>query len=529
MSTAQQALLASGKSAHLSNVHNISLNTFSGNIKVHLYKDHHIDIDDDDKRDKAQTLLDNWCSKDGAACNSQRDLNREILLWFAEDLEPFNTVEKPGIQKFMQKNCGIQLPDRSTLARAPLLDMYKAVKQNFMEHFQSVNSVTLMYDGWTDKYRKMPFFGIRATIVDNNWNLNTYTLSCIPVENHTALVIKNHIKEVVSEFFKRRTDQIKLHCVHDGAANMMKASALLSIADPQHCMAHTMHLLISDDGMKKTPGVQNLLEKVRNIISHLTYKSYAISNDAMYKTDIAVYDKLRRLAEANEFINLEEQFPYEVQDDYATDCDSEDNEFIEVKDSKSKSLYRTHCHITLKMQVITRWNSGLYMCESLKDLFDCTMNMLKISGRLDLMLDDDEHILLNQLVTFLSPFKELTDIVSDATNSLSIIPICKARIIDNCKNNADDVSDIKALKKAIKTNIEKRFKLPQTAKVSCMFDPSVHVIFDRQEVMDTLLSCCPNETDNGSENQLQNNVNVSLQMTATTTSSESDIGPISKK
>ena len=90
------------------------------------------------------------------------------------------------------------------------------------------------------------------------------------------------------------------------------------------------------------------------------------------------------------------------------------------------------------------------MCESLKDLFDCTMNMLKISGRLDLMLDDDEHILLNQLVTFLSPFKELTDIVSDATNSLSIIPICKARIIDNCKNNADDVSDIKALKKAIK-------------------------------------------------------------------------------
>ena len=34
--SAQQALLASGKSAHLSKVHNISLNTSSGNIKVHL-------------------------------------------------------------------------------------------------------------------------------------------------------------------------------------------------------------------------------------------------------------------------------------------------------------------------------------------------------------------------------------------------------------------------------------------------------------------------------------------------------------
>lgn len=280
--------------------------------------------------------------------------------------------------------------------------------------------------------------------------------------------------------------------------NMMKASTLLKTQDPQHCLVHSMHLLLTESGITSMPGV---LEKTRNIVTNLTHKSYVISNDSLFRADIAVYDKLHFLAEANEIMDLDEKFPYVWTSILPKNTAAGD----------SDATVSAHKHRSLKMQVATRWNCGLQMLESVDDLQECAMNMIKVVGKPELLLNKDESDLLHQLVLFLKPFRELTELMRDANNSSSIIPLVKQKFKDNCIEKLDDLSEIKELKHAIVSNIEKRLKLSVTVTLSCIFDPSVRVIFTKDHIVSTLKKCCKNKTSTSKSTCASSSVTNSLQ------------------
>ena len=206
---AEQAKLASGKAAHISKIHNISQSTSSGNIKVHLYREHKIDMDNEAKSEKNQQLIRNWCVENRPRACSAYDINRDILLWLCEDLESFNTVDKIGLRTFFHKNCRLDLTDRSTLSTAPLTHMHKSFLEQEKCELKSAKSAT--FDSWTDKYRKMPYLGIKLALFD----FKIFTLSCTPLEYHTAENIKSHVKDIINDFFPRRSDQVRFHYVHD--------------------------------------------------------------------------------------------------------------------------------------------------------------------------------------------------------------------------------------------------------------------------------------------------------------------------
>ena len=140
------------------------------------------------------------------------------------------------------------------------------MRSSIIEELKSVKSITLLFDEWTNTYCKIPFMGTRIATVNSEWDMKIYTLHCSPLIGHTAENIKNHIKGVIAEFFLDRLEPLKLHFVHDGASKMMKASRLLKVEEPQHCLAHSLHLLLSEDGFKKVQGVQGILTKARNFI-----------------------------------------------------------------------------------------------------------------------------------------------------------------------------------------------------------------------------------------------------------------------
>ena len=98
------------------------------------------------------------------------------------------------------------------------------------------------------------------------------------------------------------------------------------------------------------------------------------------------------------------------------------------------------------MRIVTRWNSALNMLESLDDLKECAMNALKSIGKYDLLLDKEKCELVHDLVKFLKPFKELTELVSDSNNFLGVIPLVKIEIEEICLMKADDIDEIKYLK-----------------------------------------------------------------------------------
>jgi hypothetical protein len=274
--------LIDGRAGHLSSVHSIGITTSTGNLKVHLAKFHGINVDNEKIAEKQQKLMKSWIGIDAKPAATKYDLNRELVLWFCEDLRPFNIVES-GMRHFFQKNFGVDLPDRSTLSKAPLIDVYSSLKVLVENTIKDLSAITLMFDGWTDKYQRMPFFGIRASVV-TGWKHKMFTLSCMPVEGHSAKNLSDHIKEVILDFSGKRASQFRVHPVHDGAANMFATSRNLGAVDPQHCLAHSLHLLLTVDGFSKCIAIQNLLGRTKAVVTTLHFKSYALKNELPRKT-----------------------------------------------------------------------------------------------------------------------------------------------------------------------------------------------------------------------------------------------------
>jgi hypothetical protein len=78
------------------------------------------------------------------------------------------------------------------------------------------------------------------------------------------------------------------------------------------------------------------------------------------------------MSEANEITELEDQFPLNDE----TESQSE-TEFGNSYSAPDATASVTHHHTTLKAACITRWNSALYMIESVLNLKDTVQNALK--------------------------------------------------------------------------------------------------------------------------------------------------------
>ncbi len=487
--TTEKQKLEAGQGGHLSKVHRTRMSTSSTNLRNHLFLAHKISAEKASTsiNTKSDDVLKKWCnfgsasssataSSSSAAATSQYDLNRDIALWFATDLLPFSCLEKQGFAKFMEKNFGMIPPSCSMITQGSLIDMFKATRRAVIDHLKDATSTTLLFDGWTDKYRKISFKGLKCAIVDNNWERKLFTLACLPLESHTSESVADFIKEIVLEFFNKRTREIKIHTVHDGAANMGKTSRLLGSVDAQHCLAHVLHLILTTDGFSKCANIQDLLEKCRSIVTCINFKSSSLMNEAVKSDDAEVYKQLRTMAELKEVHDLEEQFPLLIEPNQPPG--DVEREGLQLYDRKHKSL---------KMQICTRLNSALFMLESIEQLLDAVQNLLKQCGKRELCLDSDEKDLLHNLVLFLKPFETLTKVVS-GSNTIAVLPLIKHKIEKLLLPCANDCTQIKQLKNCCKSKLECRLKMSDTATVACMLDPGVKVVFSKEELFDKLMA-----------------------------------------
>jgi len=86
------------------------------------------------------------------------------LFYLLTYLLSFDLVERDGFRDFFKKNGpGIQIPSDDTLGASALEDVYRAVQSELKQKLAGVNSVCLLFDGWTDKYRRRPYIGLRCS------------------------------------------------------------------------------------------------------------------------------------------------------------------------------------------------------------------------------------------------------------------------------------------------------------------------------------------------------------------------------
>ncbi|KAH8029089.1 hypothetical protein HPB51_022653 [Rhipicephalus microplus] len=100
-------------------------------------------------------------------------LARNLVLLIARDLLPFNMVNGEGLQDFFMKYGVIkelqELPDRTTLSRSALDDVYRSM------HGQVKKTVVpgprfcaVTYDLWTDSYRRRAYITFTCHLVNRD-------------------------------------------------------------------------------------------------------------------------------------------------------------------------------------------------------------------------------------------------------------------------------------------------------------------------------------------------------------------------
>lgn len=104
-----------------------------------------------------------------------------------------------------------------------------------------------MFDGWTDRHRARPHVGIRVSFI-KDWSFHVVTLSYQVLVGHTGQQLADHVTHIINSFFNDPKKMIRSTC-HDGAANMIKASKVMKVDYYQHCVAHSLHLLLTSDSL----------------------------------------------------------------------------------------------------------------------------------------------------------------------------------------------------------------------------------------------------------------------------------------
>lgn len=92
--------------------------------------------------------------------------------------------------------------------------------------------------------------------------------------------------------------------VSDKGADMLRLCRLLKV-DRIDCLAHGLHNLITADVIPRCPVIQNLLKKLREILSVLRYRSNDLKIDLQLDKDREKAEWLERFANISKFfLNL---------------------------------------------------------------------------------------------------------------------------------------------------------------------------------------------------------------------------------
>jgi len=106
---------------------------------------------------------------------------------------------------------------------------------------------------------------------------------------------------------------------------------------------------------------------------------------------------------------------------------------------------------------------------------------LKRTGHPKLCLHNDELDFLTELVAFLKPFRDLTDLFSSIMPTLSVIPLMKMRIKKNCVVAPSDDEKIKCVREAVLAKLNYRFPETESVKLRRLLDPETKDLLPRSQ------------------------------------------------
>lgn len=263
-----------------------------------------------------------------------------------------------------------------------------------------------------------------------------------------------------------------IHAVTDAGSYLEQA---VSVANMSHhlCLGHGLQNLVTVDGIDEVPEIKALVTKCKEIVRAVRYRSSQLETDA----DIVQQEFLGTLdgmVETLENDVCDSIFGIDLIKPELSEKLSNDNVEEILQTVKLENIRQVPVTTTIKTETSTRWHSIIGMLQTLIHVGnrDPINNMLRKIGQDELRLTQNEWMLLEDLVSFFTSFRETVEIVaSQKTCTINVALVFRSEIIDILNTISDTESlIIFRLKRNMLANIDKRFPVKKLIVAAALLD-----------------------------------------------------------
>lgn len=379
---------------------------------------------------------------------SLRELNRNITIGLAVDLQPLGRVEGRGFLHIAQSlvNFGARfgaqpvsdiIQHRTTLQRNRLPDICGDIFNEVKSELQTISTMphlALTSDMWTEILKSQSFLSLSIHFLDNEWILRKKMLGLEPYDGRkTTVNIRKDCEKILLKYFDESCiDEVmvKSYAVTDGDSGI---SAVFPNRQP--CQCHKINLCCEWTFSDKTPIAPEKIKK--------------------------------RASKGN---------PYhpKVLFNLTRDCPSIASTIKGVKELVThfrKSHLNSKLSTTLKQEVCTRFNSLLFLLESYKNVMTEVKSILVETDRLSLLININDDI-VRHLVDYLEPFDDALKVLSgDGYPTINLVALQYHKLSQHIQVNDGDSNEMKTLKQQAVHCFEEYCQTTEFHLMACMLDP----------------------------------------------------------
>lgn len=322
------------------------------------------------------------------------------------DHQPLSVVGDAGFKRLVYSlDPRYTLPGRKYFTDVCLPELYMTVYKHIDSLMKDDNIVSISFtsDIWSSSVSPLSMLSLTAQFIDDNFELQRVVLHSQEFSgSHTAETIAGAFKAM---FLAWGIPQRKVHVIlRDNARNMEKAMRD-ALYPSLPCMAHTLQLAVHE-GILAQRTIKDIIAMGRRIVGHFKHSQLSYS----------------KLFAIQKVVNGPDQQPKRLQQD-----------------------------------VPTRWNSTVAMLKSLLEQKRALCSYAADYDDLPPLFTGSQWKLVENVITVLEPFEELTNKISKATASAAdVIPNVRA-LIRLLEKTQDTDHGVKTTKDTVLDAVKRRF------------------------------------------------------------------------
>ncbi|XP_036950720.1 zinc finger BED domain-containing protein 4-like [Acanthopagrus latus] len=295
-----------------------------------------------------------------------RKLTQKIAEMIAMSDQPLSLVDDPGFRMLMEyMEPRYEMPSRRHMTEKALPALQKKIIDKLIVLLKDVPDVAFTTDIWSSSVCPMSLLSLTAQWINSSFVLCRATLHAHEFRgSHTAERIQQEIEKMLNNW---GIEKKRVHVIlRDNAANMKRAMLDMGVQS-LGCVAHTLQLVVHE-GLLSQRSVTDTLANARKIVGHFKHSPLAYS----------------RLEDIQVDLNMG------------------------VK--------------RLQQDVQTRWNSSLYMLQSLLEQ-KRALSVYAAERTLPATLTAHQWELMAKTAEVLVPFEELTrDVSRETASAADVLP-----------------------------------------------------------------------------------------------------------